>query len=140
MLECEGEADDQNAEERIDTTSPVSLRDSSPSSGVRNDEASSSIQVRSIRERRAPGWMADYEIGEGTVDEVEESLNALMVMLMEAENDPILFQEAVKQKIWKDAMVSEIESIEKNHTWELTALPEGFTPIGVKWVYKLNQV
>lgn len=33
-------------------------------------------------------------------------------------------------------MEAEIESIIKNNTWELTALPKGFTPIGMKWVYK----
>lgn len=33
-------------------------------------------------------------------------------------------------------MISEIESIERNQTWELTMLPKGITPIGVKWVYK----
>lgn len=30
----------------------------------------------------------------------------------------------------------EIESIEKNQTWELNTLPNGFKAIGTKWVYK----
>ena len=33
-------------------------------------------------------------------------------------------------------MDEEIASIERNDTWELTSLPEGHKPIGVKWVYK----
>ena len=33
-------------------------------------------------------------------------------------------------------MQEEINSIEKNKTWELVDLPEGYKPIGVKWVYK----
>ena len=33
-------------------------------------------------------------------------------------------------------MDAEIQSIEKNDTWELTSLPEGKKTIGVKWVYK----
>jgi hypothetical protein len=33
-------------------------------------------------------------------------------------------------------MDSEIESIEKNNTWELTTLPKGSKAIGVKWIYK----
>jgi len=33
-------------------------------------------------------------------------------------------------------MDAEIESIEKNDTWELTDLPKGYKTIGVKWVYK----
>eukprot|EP00268_Persea_americana_P053619 TRINITY_DN60865_c0_g1_i1.p1 TRINITY_DN60865_c0_g1~~TRINITY_DN60865_c0_g1_i1.p1 ORF type:complete len:349 (+),score=54.58 TRINITY_DN60865_c0_g1_i1:103-1047(+) len=33
-------------------------------------------------------------------------------------------------------MDSEIQSIEKNNTWELTSLPQGKKSIGVKWMYK----
>lgn len=35
-------------------------------------------------------------------------------------------------------MDEEIESIEKNNTWELSKLPRGQISIGVKWVYKTN--
>jgi len=30
----------------------------------------------------------------------------------------------------------EIKAIDRNNTWELTKLPEGSQPIGVKWVFK----
>ena len=33
-------------------------------------------------------------------------------------------------------MNEEIQSIEKNNTWELTTLPIEKKPLGVKWVYK----
>ncbi|KAL4278583.1 hypothetical protein GQ457_03G019320 [Hibiscus cannabinus] len=33
-------------------------------------------------------------------------------------------------------MDEEIASLERNDMWELTSLPEGHNPIGVKWVYK----
>nr|KYP55961.1 Retrovirus-related Pol polyprotein from transposon TNT 1-94 [Cajanus cajan] len=33
-------------------------------------------------------------------------------------------------------MDEEFGAIERNKTWELTNLPEGARPIGVKWVYK----
>ena len=33
-------------------------------------------------------------------------------------------------------MMAEIESIEKNKTWELTILPKRVKPIEVKWVFK----
>jgi len=32
--------------------------------------------------------------------------------------------------------MKEMESIEKNQTWELTNLPRGMKPIGVKWIFK----
>ncbi|KAL0447562.1 UNVERIFIED_CONTAM: Retrovirus-related Pol polyprotein from transposon TNT 1-94 [Sesamum latifolium] len=34
------------------------------------------------------------------------------------------------------AMVEDMESLQKNHTWELVQLPEGKKAIGCKWVYK----
>lgn len=80
--------------------------------------------------------MSDYVTGEGSSEEEDGPLHALMMMLMVAEHDPVLFEEAVTQSIWREAMKSEIHSIEKNQTWELTTLPEGFKAIGVKWVYK----
>ncbi|BBN69587.1 hypothetical protein Prudu_1033S000100 [Prunus dulcis] len=33
-------------------------------------------------------------------------------------------------------MDEEIKYIEKNNTWELTELPQGYKTIGVKWVFK----
>jgi len=33
-------------------------------------------------------------------------------------------------------MNEEIRAIERNNMWELTDLPKGARPIGVKWVYK----
>ena len=36
-------------------------------------------------------------------------------------------------------MERELESIEKNQTWELVDLPKGHKSIGLKWVYKLKK-
>ena len=36
-------------------------------------------------------------------------------------------------------MDDEIKPIEKNDTFELTTLPKGYKPIGVKWVYKIKK-
>ena len=33
-------------------------------------------------------------------------------------------------------MDEEIKAIHRNNTWEVTELPEGSQPIGVKWVFK----
>ena len=36
-------------------------------------------------------------------------------------------------------MNEEIKVIKKNETWELTSLPRGLEPIGVKWLYKVKK-
>jgi hypothetical protein len=57
-------------------------------------------------------------------------------MIILTEDDPSIFEEAVKSKKWRDAMNKEIEAIERNETWVLTTLPEGVNNIGVKWIFK----
>ena len=39
-------------------------------------------------------------------------------------------------KLWKEAMVDEMESLHKNEAWDLVDLPAGRKPIGRKWVFK----
>ena len=60
----------------------------------------------------------DYERGEGLSD--DNGLNVMMV----TEDDPISFEEAIKSEKWRNAMMKEMESIEKNMTWELTIYQE----------------
>ena len=36
-------------------------------------------------------------------------------------------------------MQQEIDSIQKNHTWDLVDLPQGKKPIGTKWVFKIKR-
>lgn len=54
-------------------------------------------------------------------------------------DDPLTFEEAVSSDIWAQVTDEEIESIEKNQTWELVDLPEGKDVISVKWIYKSKQ-
>lgn len=94
------------------------------------------LVVREGRIRGAPIWTVDYVSGEGLSEE-EEANMALMVT-----EDPATFEEAVQSSKWRQAMNEEIESIEKNQTWNLVELPTGGKRIGVKWVYKtkLNEL
>jgi hypothetical protein len=50
--------------------------------------------------------------------------------------DPVSYDEAAKEDVRIKAMDEEIDSIERNNTWDLVNLPEGKKSIGVKWVYK----
>lgn len=55
--------------------------------------------------------------------------------------EPKTFNQAMKSehaKEWYDAMQEELNSIEKNETWELTDLPEDRKAVVSKWVFKLK--
>lgn len=101
-----------------------------------NEARNSQENVNQGRERRAPRWMSNYESGEGlSEEEVEEEAEAYMVQDV-AVHDPCSFEEAVKHEKWRKAMDAEINSIEKNQTWELVNVPTGAKIIGVKWIFK----
>ena len=56
--------------------------------------------------------------------------------------DPSTFQEAIdrfERDKWMEAMVEEMESLNKNKTWELSELPKGKKLIGCKWVFKKKE-
>ena len=48
------------------------------------------------------------------------------------DSDPINFDDAEREEKWMMAMKEEIDSIDKNQTWELVELPAGKKCIGVK--------
>jgi len=50
--------------------------------------------------------------------------------------EPKHFKEAVHIKVWNDAMVKEVDSLEINKTWDIVDLPAGKVAIGSQWVYK----
>ncbi|KAJ1704358.1 hypothetical protein LUZ63_004137 [Rhynchospora breviuscula] len=54
------------------------------------------------------------------------------------EKEPEFYGEAMKQKQWREAMQTEIEALERNHTWTIEELPKGKIAIGCKWVYRVK--
>ena len=62
--------------------------------------------------------------------------------LVISSEDPSTFQEAIdssKRDKWMEAMVEEMESLNKKKTWELSELPKGKKPIGCKWVFRKKE-
>lgn len=49
--------------------------------------------------------------------------------------NPMSYEEAVKHEVWKQVIMDEISTIEKNKMWKLVNLPEGKKSVGLKWVY-----
>jgi len=80
----------------------------------------SPLPRRSGRKTRLPAKLRDYAL-------MSKILNIV---------EPANYEEASKSDAWRAAMHEEIESIYKNHTWDLVELSEGKTPIGCKWLYK----
>jgi hypothetical protein len=80
----------------------------------------------------ADGQGSDAEAAEQVLD---DEITVLLAVMEEPSN----FQEAADDANWMAAMESELHSINKNGTWELTTLPPGQKPIGLKWVFKLKR-
>jgi hypothetical protein len=51
---------------------------------------------------------------------------------------PRSFAEAERHTAWRAAMQSEMDTVEKNRTWELADLPRGHSAITLKLVFKLK--
>ena len=52
--------------------------------------------------------------------------------------DPFTFKEATDRKDndkWLVAILKEMESLQKNKTWELVKLPKGKKAIGCMWIF-----
>lgn len=61
------------------------------------------------------------------------------LLFLQDVNEPTSYAMATKDENWVKAMKSELDVIERNHTWNLVDLPPGRRPIGLKWVYKLKR-
>ncbi|KAM0011112.1 putative RNA-directed DNA polymerase [Helianthus debilis subsp. tardiflorus] len=128
----EQQIQDQNQEVQP-LTPNVSTNETTGNTGSESNERTASSNTHEGRQRRnitRPAWMQDYDVGDGSLEEEAD------FALISSTQDPISFDQASKESKWMRAMESEIESIERNKTWELTELPKGSKSIGVKWVYK----
>ena len=61
-----------------------------------------------------------------------------MHFVLITEVEPVEFEKAVTNEKWLKAMKEEINSIERNQTWELVDPPQYKKPISLKWVYKVK--
>ncbi|KAI3713826.1 hypothetical protein L1987_72412 [Smallanthus sonchifolius] len=124
----------------LQTHNPSSLNTPSPSDSTQHSsiqpENNTQQRIRDETSRRnthPPAWLKDYNSGEELSDD-----EAVFAMISSLE-DPVSFEEAVKETKWVKAMESEIQSIMKNNTWELVDPPKGTKPIGVKWLFKTKR-
>jgi hypothetical protein len=65
------------------------------------------------------------------------------VALVSIDGEPSCFQEEIKVSEsgqWKKDMKEEMDSLERNKTWDLVELPKDRKVVDCKWVYKLKRV
>jgi hypothetical protein len=79
----------------------------------------------------------DNILGEESIPEVEPRVCAQLHLTHAGE--PTTHAEAQGDPVWRKAMEIELESVEKNRTWELVDPPAGHRPITLKWVFKLKK-
>ncbi|GJX04141.1 kinase-like domain, phloem protein 2-like protein, partial [Tanacetum coccineum] len=70
-----------------------------------------------------------------TLNDLYENTEELLL----AEDEPKNYKEASTDQKWIKAMKVELDSINRNNTWELTTLPKGHKAIGLKWVFKTKK-
>jgi hypothetical protein len=90
------------------------------------EEPHTPILRRSMRERRKPERYSPPDF------HANFSLSII-------DDDPRTVREAVNSedsKLWKKAMVEEMDALDKNEAWDLVEFPTGRKAIGRKWVFK----
>ncbi|GAU51028.1 hypothetical protein TSUD_291040 [Trifolium subterraneum] len=118
-----------------DTSSEIQVNEhTSTSSSANTGDSNSNLDQGTIR--KPPSWPADYDTTMTEDEYIDEEAMNLIVFGPCIHEDPIKFEDAEKSQTWRAAMENEIDSIERNNTWELTDLPKGAKVIGVKWIYK----
>lgn len=90
---------------------------------------------RGQRLRQPPRRQTDYDLAiDWEVNEERDLIHFAMI----AESEPMGYLETLKEKEWKQTMIDELQSIEKNKTWTLTQLPKNKKAISVKLVFKMK--
>ncbi|GJX16835.1 ribonuclease H-like domain-containing protein [Tanacetum coccineum] len=101
---------------------------------------------RSSRQTKLPSSLNDF-IVEGKVKYGVERVvnyanlnhdNYCFVSALNKSVEPTCYEEAILDSNWIDAMNSEIEALNENHTWIITDLSPERKAIGNKWIYKIK--
>ena len=110
---------------------------------------------RSTRLHTTPAWLSDFEVHFASTPVTVPSTSAQFQAPVSSSFHPIFdpyyvsfsanissiyeptsYKQASQDTRWLQAMETELNALDQNHTWDLTYLPSGKSPIGSKWVYK----
>ena len=122
----------------------ASPKDDQPTSDNEEEEGS--------QEDEEPNDLRDYQLARDRVKRKTKAPERLGFAEMVAyalstaedieADEPVTYREAMactEASKWSIAMEEEIESLDKNHTWELVELPKGKRAVGCKWVFKKKE-
>jgi hypothetical protein len=90
------------------------------------EEPHTPVLRRSVRDRRQPERYSPPDF---------HSNFSLSI----TDDDPRTVREAVNSedsKLWKKAMVEEMDALDKNEAWDIVELPAGRKSVGSKWLFK----
>ena len=80
-----------------------------------------------------------YDIADSlTYSHLDPPYQSYLIIISACHQEPASFSQAVQDPTWRATMDKEIEALEKTHTWVLTPLSFGTSPIGCKWVYRIK--
>jgi hypothetical protein len=100
------------------------------------------------KKKKLPSWLEDtlqdaerIKVPEGTSRKTKRpkifsSYAAYMTKILDEE--PTIFEEAVKKEQWKEVMAEEHQSIMRNEVWEIVPRPKEKSVVTSKWVYKIK--
>ncbi|WVZ10350.1 hypothetical protein V8G54_014880 [Vigna mungo] len=106
----------------------------------------------STRLRKPPAYLSDYDCSPLSFANISfctryplqsylsysncSNSHTVFCMSLSAIIEPTSFKEACQHDHWQQAMLAEIQALEKNQTWSLIRLPPKKKVVGCKWVYK----
>jgi hypothetical protein len=109
-----------------DAKSELTEEDEAEEDEAEEEEPYTPVLRRSVRERRKPKRYSPPDFC---------SNFALFI----TDDDPRTVREAVNSKdskLWKKAMVEEMDALDKNEAWDLFEFPTGRKYVGSKWMFK----
>jgi hypothetical protein len=118
----------QEEPEKIEFELDDAKSESTKEDEVEEEEPHTPVLRRSVRERRQPERYSPLDF---------HSNFSLSI----TDDDPRTVREAMNSedsKLWKKAMVEEMDALDKNEAWDLVELSDDRKYVGIKWLFKKN--
>ena len=111
----------QVEDEQVDDKLPH-LEPGSPTLAPPKDPPQDILPCHSTQVRSIPAHLFDYHC-----------YTALTTL-----HKPHTYREASTDLLWQIAMKEKLDTLTKNHTWDLVTLPPKQSVVGCKWIYKIK--